>query len=228
MPGRLELLAAVLILAGMLFAGRSGTRLLEAIRARFTLGAPYRRGTIADRSIALLMSLPVPAAGLLLGFLSLAQASFQGVTPTVRAGQIEARRTGWGRAHVRFVPDPFYPARRLLEAEISGARWGVVGEFVSWDPGVRWLGLRDGHRVRWLYGTNDTTGLTPAARSDRALLDTLPWAAGRLVAAARFVPFLTIRHQASPWFPLADRQVMVLYATGAGYLADVASEGGRE
>jgi hypothetical protein len=227
MPGRLELFAAVLILAGVFFAGRSVGRLSKAIRARFTLGAPYRRGTIADRTFALLMTAPLPAAGLLLGFLALAQASFQGVTPTVRAGQIEARRSGWGRAQVRFVPDPSYPASSLLEAEISGARWGVVGEFVSWDPGVRWLGLRDGHRVRWLFGTNDTTGLTPSARSDRALLDTLPWAAGRLVAAARYVPFLTVRHQASPWFPLADRQVMVLYATGAGYLADVAAEGGR-
>src|SRR5687767_8024684 len=149
-PGRLEVIAALLTLAGVVLVARSAARLAKVVRARFTYGAPYREGMIADRLLGLLMAAPVAAAGVALVLLAIVQAEFQPSAGTVRVGQIEARRTGWGRMHVRFVPDPRYPADRVLEAEISGARWAVVGDFVAWSRPLRWLGLRDGHRVRAL------------------------------------------------------------------------------
>lgn len=225
MPGRLELVAIIVTLAGALLCARGTRRLARAVRAKFTLGAPYHRGMIADRATGLALEIPVLLFGLILGFLALAQMTFQDVGETVRVAQVQARRSGWGKVSVRIVPDPLYPARRVLEGEISGARWAIVGDFVAWSPGVRWLGLRDGHRLRFLLGTNDTTGLTPSALVDRELLDPLPWAARRLLQVGRFLPFLSVKSEASPWFPLAERQVLVLYATGAGYLADVAAEG---
>jgi hypothetical protein len=45
------------------------------------------------------------------------------------------------------------------------------------------------------------------------------------VRAARFVPFLTVSEEASPWFPMAGKQILVLYATGNGYLAESVAEG---
>ena len=68
--------------------------------------------------------------------------------------------------------------------------------------------------------------MTRSDRFERALLDPLPRAATRLLSVARFIPFLEIRSESSPWFPVTDRQVMVLYAIGPGYLAEVASESG--
>ena len=58
-------------------------------------------------------------------------------------------------------------------------------------------------------------------------IDALPFAASRLASAARFLPFLRIHTETSTWFPITDRQVMVLYAIGPGYLAEVASESGN-
>lgn len=225
MFGRLELFAAVLLLAGAVLCLRGTLRLARAVRSKFTYGAPYREGMIADRALGLAMEIPVLIAGLALGFLALAQAGYQEVGGTVRVAQVNAHRTGWGKVGVRVAPDPRYPVQRVLEGEISGARWAIVGDFVSWSPGVRWLGLRNGHRVRFLLGTNDTTGLTSSAKVDRELLDPLPWAARRLARWDRLLPFMTVREEASPWLPLADRQVMVLYATAAGYVADIATEG---
>jgi len=165
--------------------------------------------------------------GVVLGFLSLGQAEFQPDASTVRVGQIEARRSGWAKVSVRLVPDPLYPSSRAMEQEITGARWAVVGDFITWDRSLRWLGFRDGHRVRYLIGASDTTGMTRADRIERALLDPLPRAAARLLSPARFVPFLQIHSESSQWFPVADRQVMILYAIGPGYLAEVASESGK-
>jgi hypothetical protein len=226
-PGRLEIIAILVTLAGIVLCVRGTTRLVRAIRSKFTYGAPYREGMIADRALGLLLEIPVLAAGAALSFLALAQSAYQEIGGTVRVAQVDARRSGWGKVAVRVVPDPLYPARRVLEGEISGARWAIVGDFVSWSPGVRWLGLRDGHRLRSLLGTNDTTGLTPAARADRETIDPLPWAARRLAQADRLLPFVRVESQASRWFPPAERQVLVLYATPAGYVADVAAEGGR-
>lgn len=224
-PGRLEVIAAILIAVGAALCARGCWRLAQSIRARATYGAPYRRGTIPDRLLGLVLEIPILALGLALGWLALGQASFQANERTVRVGQVEARRVGWGKVGVRFVPDPLYPLDAVLEGEISGARWAMAGDFIAWDRGVKWLGFRDGHRLRYLIGTNDTTGLTPAARSDRTVLEALPATARRLVALDRYLPFLSVRTETSPWFNLADRQVMVLYAIGPGYLADVASEG---
>lgn len=224
-PGRIEVIAGLLILGGATMCARGFWRLAQSIRARATYGAPYRRGTIPDRLLGLLLEIPVLVLGLALGWLALGQASFQPNERTVRVGQVEARRMGWGKVGVRFIPDPLYPLDTVLEGEISGARWAMAGDFIAWDGGVKWLGFRDGHRLRYLIGTNDTTGLTPASRGDRAVLEPLPAIARRLVGLDRYLPFLTVRTETSPWFTLADRQVMILYAIGPGYLADVASEG---
>ena len=224
--GRLEIIAALVSITGVLLCARGSWRLIQAVRARFTYGAPYRSGTIQDRLFGLLLEIPVLLLGAALAFLALAQASFQPNETTVRVGRIEARRSGWSRISVRLVPDPRYPADRVLEGEIGGARWAVAGDFITWEPGIKWLGFRDGHRVRSLIGTSDSTGTTPAARVERTPLDPLPAAAARLFAVARYLPFVKLRTETSTWFPLADRQVMILYAIGPGYLAEVASESG--
>jgi hypothetical protein len=224
---RLEVIAAIVSIAGILLCARGSYRLAGAVRSRFTYGAPYRSGTIQDRLLGLLLEIVVLLLGAVLGFLALGQADFQPDSTTVRVGQIEARRSGWAKVSIRLVPDPLYPSSRVMEQEIVGARWAVVGDFITWDAGVKWLGFRDGHRVRYLIGASDTTGTTPADRVERALLDPLPRAAVRLLSVARFIPFLRIRQESSPWFPVTDRQVMILYAIGPGYLAEVASESRR-
>jgi hypothetical protein len=225
---RLGIIAAIVSIAGILLCARGSFRLLAAVRARFTLGAPYRSGTIQDRLLGLLLEIVVLLLGVVLGFLALGQSEFQASESTVRVGQIEARRSGWARVAVRLVPDPLYPSSRVMEQEITGARWAVVGDFITWDREVKWLGFRDGHRVRSLIGVNDTTGTTPEDRVERALLDPLPPAAARLLSVARLIPFLKVRSESSSWFPVADRQVMVLYAIApAGYLAESASESKR-
>jgi len=223
---RLEVIAAIVSIAGIVLCARGSYRLAGAVRSRFTYGAPYRSGTIQDRLLGLLLEIVVLLVGAVLGFLALGQADFQPNTSTVRVGQIEARRSGWAKVRVRLVPDPLYPSSRMMEQEIAGARWAVVGDFISWDRSLSWLGFRDGHRVRYLIGASDTTGMTRSDRVERALLDPLPRAATRLLSVARFIPFLEIRSESSPWFPVTDRQVMVLYAIGPGYLAEVASESG--
>lgn len=225
--GRLEVIAALVSIGGLVLCVRGSWRLIQAIRARFTYGAPYRSGTIQDRLFGLLLEIPILLLGAALAFLSLAQSAFQPNETTVRVGQIEARRSGWARASVRLMPDPLYPADRLLEGEIGGAKWAVAGDFITWEPGIKWLGFHDGHRVRSLIGTNDSTGMTPAGRVERTQIDSLPFAAARLASAARFLPFLRIHTETSTWFPITDRQVMVLYAIGPGYLAEIASESGN-
>jgi hypothetical protein len=224
-PGRLEIIAALILIAGVVLCARGSWRLGQALRARFTYGAPYRRGTAQDRLLGLLLEIPILLLGAALGFLALGQADFQPNEQTIRVGQIEARRSAWGKVKVRFVPDPLYPGREVREGEISGARWAVAGDFIAWDPGVKWLGFVDGHRVRYLLGTNDTTGLTPTVQSDTSVLEPLPGAAFRLLSMARFVPFLTVRTETSQWFPPADVHRMVLYAIGPGYLVDSVSAG---
>ncbi len=225
--GRLEFLAALISITGVILCARGAWRLLQALRARFTYGAPYRSGTIQDRLLGLLLEIPVLLIGAALAFVALAQAAFQASETTVRVGQIEAHRSGWARVAVRLVPDPLYPSSRLLEGEIDGARWAVAGDFITWDRSVKWLGLRDGHRVRYLIGVNDTTGTTRSDRIARTQIDALPAAAARLLTLTRVLPFLKVSTETSSWFPIADRQVMVLYAIGQGYLAEVASESHR-
>jgi hypothetical protein len=224
-PGRLEVLAALLALTGALLCARGMWRLLKAIRARFTYGAPYHHGMIGDRLYALGLEAIVLALGLALGFLAWAQASFQPNEGMIRVGRIEARRSGWGRTSVRFLPDPLYPDHGVLQGEISGARWAVAGDFLTWSPGIRWLGLRDAHRLRYLVGTRDTTGTTPARAEERTTLEPLPAGAARLVALAPWLPFLRVHVEASPWHALADLQVMDLYAIGPGYFAQSVAQG---
>jgi len=225
--GRLAVIATIVTLGGLLLCLQGAWRLARTVRARFTYGAPYKRGMVQERLLTLLMEIAVLLVGATLGFLALGQAAFQPEDGTVRVGQIEAHRSEWGKVRVRLVPDPFYPGGRVLEGEVTGARWAIAGDFISWDRSVKWLGFRDGHRVRYLLGTPDTTGMTPAERGETTILDTLPGAAFRLLATAPYIPFLRARRESSPWFPVAERQVMTLYAAGPGYLADVAAEGTR-
>jgi hypothetical protein len=224
--GRLGIIAAIISIAGVVLCARGTWRLGQSVRARFTYGAPYRSGTIQDRLLGLLLEIVVLVLGASLAFLALGQAEFQSNETTMRVGQIEARRSGWARVKIRFMPDPLYPSSRVMEGETSGARWALEGDFIAWDPGVKWLGFRDGHRLRHVIGASDTTGTTRADRLERSLLDPLPGAAAHLLSVARFIPFLTVRTQFSQWLPVTERQVMVLYAIGPGYLAEVASESG--
>jgi hypothetical protein len=227
-PAPLVILAVGLLALGALIVLRAVGRLIIVVRARFTYGAPYRSGQIGDRLLGLVMTLPVAPAGAVLLGLALAQGAFQPTRPdeTVRVGRIDASRAGWGKTAVRLAPDPLYPERRPLEGEIEGARWAVAGDFLDWAPGVRWLGLRPAHRVRALIGTGDPSGTSPTRRI--VTIDAPPSAARLLLRCARWIPFLTVRRNASPWIVPAERAVAVLYATPEGYVADTASTGGGE
>ncbi len=222
--GRLEMYAALLTLSGLVLSVRTAIRLVRTIRARSTLGAPYREGMIADRALGFLMTLPILAAGALLVFLSLAMAAFQADAETIRVGRIEARHSGWGRTSVIFRPDPDYPGRMTLEGEIRGSRWAIGGDFVEWDPSVAWLGLRSGHRMRYLLGTQDPSGLSKDDASGPTILEPLPASAAALVSGARFIPFLEVKIQASRWIRPARLQVVNVHAGPHGYLADIAAE----
>lgn len=225
-PGRLELLAAVVTLAGLWIGGRSLVRLARAARARCTYGAPYKSGMISERLIGFLMTLPVLILGSALIFLALAQAAFQPAGTTVRVGRIEATRCGPGCVTARFIPDSSYPAREAAERRLSGVQWAIAGDFIDWDRGVKWLGLRAGHRVRYLYGTHDPTGALPEDEEGIIPLEPLPPAAEHLLAMARFIPFLQVESHASRWIIPADRQLVDLYAIDNGYLVEVVGEGG--
>jgi hypothetical protein len=222
------IVAIVLLAIGALIFLRSAWRLVLVVRARFTYGAPYRAGQIGDRLLGLVMTLPVAPAGAVLLGVALAQGAFQPTRPgeAVRVGRIDASRAGWGKTAVRLAPDPLYPERRLLEGEIEGARWAVSGDFLDWAPGVRWLGLRPAHRVRALIGTGDPSGTGPTQRI--VPIDAPPSMARLLLRCSRWIPFLTVRRNASPWIVPADRAVAVLYATPEGYVADTASTGGAQ
>jgi len=224
-PGRIEILATLCLVAGLWMFLRTLLGVCRTIRARFTYGAPYRRGTIADRLLGLAMTLPVLLLGLALAFLAWGQSEFQtSDAGTARVARVEARRSGWGKVTVRIAPDPLYPDPRPLEGEVSGARWAVAGDFISWSREVKWLGLRDGHRLRYLLGTRDTTGTSTGPGEERMALAARPRSAALLLQAARYLPFLTVKEQGSPWFPLAERQIMTLYVIGPGYLADMVAQ----
>lgn len=222
-PERLEILAAILMSVGVLLCGFSTWRLARAVRACYTWGAPYRRGQIADRLVALLLTFPVLLAGLAFVFLAVAQSAFQLSETTTRVGLVATRRSSHNRVAMRFVPDERYPGRQVLEGEVIGARWAVAGDFIDWDPSVRWLGLRSGHRLRYLLGTPDAGGLS-RERDDPAVLEPLPPAAAALTRLAPFIPYVNLRTETSSWYPPAEREVRVLYAVGSGYIAELAPE----
>ena len=223
-PPILLILGALFLLGGLYVAARSLLRLLTTLRAARTFGAPYKRGQIGDRALGFLMALPLAPAGALLLALALAQAAFQ---PTVaggplRVGTIEAVRSGWGRTTVTLNPDPAYPERRTLEGGIDGARWAVVGDFLEWAPGVRWLGLVPAHRVRALAGADDVGG--GGTRGQRVVpIDAAPRLAVLLLSLDRWLPMLKVRQGATPWLPQAATSRAILYATPDGYLVDQVS-----
>ncbi|HZN04937.1 MAG TPA: hypothetical protein VFD06_15235 [Candidatus Polarisedimenticolia bacterium] len=226
-PAILLGLAAVLLLGGGALFLRTLARLVRTIRARYTYGAPYREGQIGDRLLGFVMTWPLPALGCACAFLALAQAAFQpigGVDP-VRVGRLDAKRAAWGRTAVRLEPDAAYPSTRGLEGEIEGARWAVEGAFIDWDPGVRWLGLVPGHRVRALLGTRDPSGTSPN-KALRTTLDVLPRASEQLLRHAGWLPFLKVRRGTSEWYPPAERRLLILYATPEGYVANFIAEAG--
>ena len=221
---RLTVIAIITSAFGLLLVVRGLMHLAHAVRARYTLGAPYRRGTIPDRLTGMAFRLPILLLGLALGGIALAQSSFQGTAETARIGRLESRRAGWGGTAITFRPDPLYVDTKILEGEIAGARWAVAGMFIDWSPDVRWLGFRDGHRLHHLVGTPNTTGTTPDARGEKVIVAPLPPAARLLVECDRFLPFMRARTIATKWFPPARRQAMALYATGEGYLAETVAE----
>ena len=226
LPGRCEIIGAVLAVAGGVLLARALFRLGVTIRARFTYGAPYRRGMAVDRALGVLLTLPLLPLGSLLVLMGLAQHAFQPTRPEapVRVGRVEARRSGWGRTAVQLAPDPSYPERRLLEGEIAGARWAIVGDFISWAPGVRWLGLVPGHRVRALVASADTTGMSTGTARPVVPIDAPPRLALDLLRLRRVLPILTVRQSTSTWFDPAERRIVILYATREGYVGDEVAE----
>ncbi len=225
---RLTVIAIITSAFGLVLVIRGFMHLARAVRARYTLGAPYRRGTIPDRLTGMAFRLLFLLLGLALGGIALAQSSFQGTRETARIGRLESRRAGWGGTAITFRPDSLYVDTNILEGEIAGARWAVAGTFIDWSPEVRWLGFRDGHRLHHLVGTPNTTGTTPDARREKVILAPLPPAAKLLVECDRFLPFMRARTITSKWFPPARRQAMALYATGEGYLAETIAETAAE
>ena len=227
-PGRCEVIGAILLLAGLLLFGRALSRVIRTTRDRFTYGAPYRPGMLADRALGLLMTVPVSLLGAALVFLGLAQHGFQPTRAAepVRVGRVEAKRSGWGKTAVEIVPEPLYPERRLLRGEIEGGRWAIAGDFISWSPWARALGLSDAHRVRALLGSADTTGMSRGAARPVVPIDAPPRAAALLLRLRRFLPFLTVREGTTSWFEPADRAIVILYVTPDGYVADAVAERG--
>lgn len=227
LSGRLGVFGVLLLVLGVLLFVGSATRLYRAIRAKHTYGAPYRDGTASDRFVALLIVSPITLVGMTMFALALAQAGLQRVGGTVRVGQMEVGRPGWASTAVRILPDSDYPERRVLEGKVSGARWAIAGTFVTWAPGVRWLGLRNGHRVTQLVGTQNTTGMTGEEQLDTDVLDSLPLMTRGLVLVDPYVPFLTVYTAFSPWYSPTEKRSMVLHAYEAGYMAeDLQGEGG--
>lgn len=227
-PGRCELIGALLLLAGAVLSARAAWRLAATVRARLSCGSPYREGWIADRALGLLLALPLFPLGTALVFFGLAQGAFQ-PTPaveTARVGQVTARHGRWARTVVELAPDPLYPEQRVLRGEIEGARWAITGDFINWPPGMRLLGLRPAHRVRALVGSADSTGLSSGTSRPVVPIDAPPRAAAALLRCARYIPFLTVTQGTSDWFEPADRLILVLHATREGYVGDVAAERG--
>jgi hypothetical protein len=220
-PPLLFALGVLLFVAGVILFARSLRRFAAAVRAKYTYGAPYRSGQIADRALSLLFPLPLAPTGALCLVLALGQAAFQPTLPgePVKVADLDATRSGWGRTRVTLTPDPAYPERRTLEGEIEGARYAVLGDFLDWAPGVRWLGLVPAHRLRALAGAADVDGGGTRGRRLQPI-DALPRMARWLVALDPWLPMLTVRTGASPWLPQAERSVAVLYVTPEGYLAD--------
>jgi hypothetical protein len=221
-PPPLLLILGVLFFGGGLYvAARSLLRLLATIRASRTYGAPYRRGQIADRALGFLMSLPLAPCGAALLVLALGQAAFQATVAgaPLKVGELEGVRSGWGRTTVTIVPDAAYPERRTLEGSIEGARFAVVGDFLDWAPGVRWLGLVPAHRLRALAGADDVGG--GGARGQRVVrIDAAPRLAGLLLSLDRWLPMLTVREGSTPWLPQAAQTRATLYVTSEGYVVD--------
>jgi hypothetical protein len=217
----LTAIAAVLLLAGVAILARALARLAAAIRARYTQGAPYRRGQIADRALAAALTLPVAPLGAVMLAIALGQAAFQPVSTTgpVRVGEMEIAKAGWGRTAVHLTPDAAYPESRALAGEVEGARWTVVGDFLDWDPGVRWLGLVPAHRVRGLAGAGDSTGGTVSA-ARTVPIDAPPRLARQLLAWDRYLPMLRVRTGSASWMPPSSRAVAILYVIPEGYVAD--------
>jgi hypothetical protein len=223
-PMPLTAIAAGFLLAGTALVARSLWRLAAAVRARLTYGAPYHRGQIGERAFATLLTLPIALLGAGMLVIALGQAAFQPVRPVeaIRVGQMEFAKAGWGRITVRLTPDPAYPEGRVLEGAVEGARWAVVGDFLDWDPGVRWLGLVPAHRVRGLAGTGDVSGgAITAART--VPIDAPPRMARRLLAWDRFLPMLRVRIGSTAWMPPSERAVAILYVTPEGYITDRAA-----
>jgi len=220
-PMPLTAIAAVLILAGAALFLRSLWRLGAAIRARNTQGVPYHRGQIGDRAFGLVLTLPLAPLGGVMLAIALGQAAFQPVHPgePVRVGTMEIAKAGWGKTEVRFTPDAAYPEQRVLEGRVEGARWTVVGDFLDWDPGVRWLGLVPAHRVRGLAGAADVTGgaITPARTIP---IDAAPEMARRLLAWDDWLPMLRVRTGSASWMPPYERAAAILYVTPEGYVTD--------
>ena len=223
-PIPLTVIAGILAIGGAILTLRSLARLAGAIGAKFRRGAPYHRGQIADRLLGLVMTLPLAPAGAALAVLALGQAAFQPVPPgdPVRVAEIESAKAGWGKTVVRLEPDPAYPESRRLEGEIAGARWAIVGTFIDWDPGVRWLGLVPAHRVHGIMGADDVGGAATAG--GRVIpIDAMPRMARMLLAWDRYLPMLRVRTGSTPWFPPSDRTIAILYVTPEGYLTDRAA-----
>lgn len=221
-PPPLLLILGVLFLAGGLYVvARSLLRLLQSLRASRTFGAPYKRGQIADRFVGLLMALPLPPCGALLLVLALGQSAFQ---PTVtgqplKVAELDVSRAGWGTTGVRLQPEPGYPEGRTLEGTIEGARWAVVGDFLDWSPGVRFIGLVPAHRVRALAGASDVGGGGTRGQREVAI-DAAPRMARCLLALDRWLPMLKVHEGSTPWLAPVERGRAVLYATTEGYLVD--------
>jgi len=220
----LTAIAAGVLLLGTFLLVRSLWRLAVAVRARFTYGAPYHDGWIGQRLFATLLTLPIAPLGAVMLVIALGQAAFQPVRPVeaIRVGQMEYDRAGRDTTSVRLTPDPAYPEGRVLEGSVEGARWAVVGDFLAWDPGVRWLGLVPAHRVRGLAGAVDAGG--GAITAERTVpIDALPAMARRLLDWAPFLPMLRVRTRSTPWMPSSERAVAILYVTPDGYITDRAA-----
>lgn len=212
-------IAALASAGGLILALRFGWQAIRNLSRKFRRGVPYLWGSAPRAFLLFLASLGLLGAGLLLGAAGYELRRFQPVGEMSLVGTLEVRREGSGLAF-SFRPAADYPAPLVPAAVTPGGRWSVAGEFIRWSRPLRWLGLRDSHRLAWFLAVSDPADIPRPEKITRRRLGSGPegllWRGLRdwerfLRRAAETREFQT------PW-ETGKAAAIELYAFPGGYL----------